>query len=121
MQQAQTAATLLQDLGQFAEAERIWRQYGHVYPHAVIYLARCVGLYGDLDEAFSLLDTAAKYDPPEKILLVGLDILRTRKTDAQDKHFSQLGNWYTAARGEPWRRATRVDHRRHVGNPGRTG
>jgi tetratricopeptide (TPR) repeat protein len=96
--QIQTAAQLLQDLAQYADAEKIWRQYAKIDPRATILLARCVGMYGNLDEAFSLLETAAKHHPPRVLLLYGIEILRARKTDAQEKHFAKLGQWFAAAR-----------------------
>jgi tetratricopeptide (TPR) repeat protein len=98
MQQVSQAATLLQDLGQYAEAEKLWRAYVKADPRATIVLARCVGLKGDLDDAFSLLDASAKHSLPRDVLLVGMQVLRVHRAQAQDKHFAQLGRWYNAAR-----------------------
>jgi tetratricopeptide (TPR) repeat protein len=97
-QPLQEAATLLQSLGQYAEAEKLWKAYVKLDPRATIVLAKCVGLYRDLDEAFSLLDASLKHNRPRDVMLVGMQILRARKGHAQDKHYVQLGRWYAAAR-----------------------
>jgi tetratricopeptide (TPR) repeat protein len=94
----QEAASLLQSLGQYAEAEKLWRAYVKVDPRATIVLAKCVGLYSDLDEAFSLLEASLRHNKPRDVMLVGMQILRARRAHAQEKHFVQLGRWYQAAR-----------------------
>jgi tetratricopeptide (TPR) repeat protein len=54
-------------------------------------------MHYDLDEAFALLETAGK-PPSLEILGVGMQILRARKGESQDKHFKELARWYQAAR-----------------------
>ncbi len=93
----QMAAGLLQKLGLYADAEKYWRAYAEADPKALIALAKCVGLYRDLDDAFSLLEASAKHSGPQEALVIGMQILRARKGDALDKHFEQLGGFYQAA------------------------
>jgi cellulose synthase operon protein C len=95
--QVKTAATLMHSLRQSVAAETLWRAYTKAYPPGVIALAECVGVYRDIDESFALLDKSIEHHPPQSILLVGMRILRARKSEAQPEHYQKLGKWYTAA------------------------
>jgi predicted Zn-dependent protease len=97
LQQIEAAAALLQGIRLYAEAEKYWRVYAEVDPTRLIQLAKCVGLYRDLDEAFALLESSVKHSSPQTALVFGMQILRARKADARDNHFEQLGRWYQAA------------------------
>jgi tetratricopeptide (TPR) repeat protein len=96
--QAETAAKLLEKLEQYSEAEKIWREYVRTDPKGTLWLARCIGMYGDLDEAFAMLETASKYHSAQNVLLIGIEILRARKGQGEKKHFDQLGVWFAATR-----------------------
>jgi tetratricopeptide (TPR) repeat protein len=95
--QAKAVATIFQNLRLYAEAEKIWREYAKFEPTAWLAVARCVGMHGDLDEAFALLETAAKHHSPLDVVGVGMQILRARKGETQNKHFQELARWYKAA------------------------
>ncbi|MEX2138421.1 MAG: tetratricopeptide repeat protein [Pirellulales bacterium] len=97
LKQIETAAALLQKLHLYADAEKYWRAYAEVDPTRLILLAKCVGLYGDLDEAFSILEASVKHSSPQAALVFGMQILRARKADARENHFQHLGRWYQAA------------------------
>jgi tetratricopeptide (TPR) repeat protein len=97
LNQVKAAAEKMQTLHQYAEAERLWRAYVKAEPNGTILLARCIGMYRELDDAFGLLEESLKYNPPQAALLVGLQILRARKADAKPNHYTDLGRWYQAA------------------------
>jgi tetratricopeptide (TPR) repeat protein len=97
LDQVQVAARLLHQLRQYREAEQIWRGYMQAEPSGVIMLATTVGMYRPLDDAMQLLEDSLKFHTPRDVLVVGMEILRARKADAQDKHFTALGRWYQAA------------------------
>jgi len=96
--QVERVAKLLEKLEQYSEAEKLWRNYVRVDPRGALWLGKCIGMYGDLDEAFALLESSSKQHPAQNVLLVGMEVLRARKGEGQDKHFKQLGVWFAATR-----------------------
>jgi tetratricopeptide (TPR) repeat protein len=97
--QARLAASQLHQLRQYTEAETIWRGFIQTEPSGVIMLATTVGMNPerDLNDALKLLEASLKFHTPREVLLVGMEILRARKADAQRNHFEDLGRWYKAA------------------------
>jgi hypothetical protein len=68
LKQVRAAAEKMQSLRQYSEAERLWRGCVQADPTLTLALARCVGQYRDLDDAFALLQQSLKYTPPEAAL-----------------------------------------------------
>jgi tetratricopeptide (TPR) repeat protein len=97
--QVRHAASQLHQLRQYADAETFWRGYIQTEPSGVILLATTVGMNRErnLNDAMNLLETSLKFHTPREVLLVGMEILRARKADAQQNHFEDLGRWYKAA------------------------
>jgi tetratricopeptide (TPR) repeat protein len=95
--QVREGASLLHQLRLYAEAEKLWRGYIQTQPAGIIMLATTVGMHRDLDDAMALLEQSLKHHPPRDVLLVGMEVLRARKADAQANHFTDLGRWYKAA------------------------
>lgn len=91
-------ATLLEQLDQRADAEKLYREFAKASPQGTLALARFVGLNGNLDEAISLFDEATKSNQPLDVFGAAIPVLRARKGEVQDKHMATLGKWYNAAR-----------------------
>jgi cellulose synthase operon protein C len=88
-----TVANLFKDMEQYEAAERMLRRKYQLEPRTVMELASFLGEHGDIDEAFDLLETARRSTQLGDIVRAGIQILRQRQTEVEEKHYAKVSEW----------------------------
>ncbi|MBI3837009.1 MAG: tetratricopeptide repeat protein [Planctomycetia bacterium] len=86
-------ANLLEELKQFAAAEKLLNEYMSLEPRGTIAMAAFLGRRGDIEKAFGLLEEARKNQPAVEILPCALDALRRHPDKASKERFASVEEW----------------------------
>ncbi len=86
-------ANLLEELKQFAAAEKLLNEYMSLEPRGTIAMAAFLGRRGDVEKAFGLLEEARKNQPAVEILPCALEALRMHPEKASKERFATVEDW----------------------------
>ncbi len=89
-------AMLLEQLGQYDDAQQLLEEYVSQEKRGTIALAAFLGRRGQVDKAFELLDEARKNQSMGDVLPVALETLRYNPDQATPERFKTLEQWAQA-------------------------
>jgi tetratricopeptide (TPR) repeat protein len=90
-------ATLLVDLGDLDDAEKIFRAIVAREPRKTLALAGFLGEHRDVQQCMDLLDSAYKPELAEATARVAIGVVRARRDDVGDKYDDQVKGWLDRA------------------------
>ncbi|OHB74803.1 MAG: hypothetical protein A2W31_18740, partial [Planctomycetes bacterium RBG_16_64_10] len=87
-------AGLLGQIKQYDQAEQVFRQAAELEPRTRLQLATFLGRYGDLNEAFKMLDAARGTRSDLAALSIAVDCVNRRRHEVGNQYDPQLEAWF---------------------------
>ena len=93
LQWMQIVASLLTDIGDMDDAEKVYRQVAAVDPSQALVLAEFLGKHRDVDQCMKVLDSVYKPERAGDISRVAIGVVAARRDQVGDKYDEQVQHW----------------------------